>query len=78
MATVQDQITTLVELQNTLTLINSMLDRISTSSISLIGGCGSYDTTRINTIREFLELQKADLEAEIACIYALNVSGSCD
>lgn len=76
MATLDETLLEIQIQQDTLRFIISMLDFISPTQVNFSTECG-YDSDRIDSIREFLETEQAEVEAKISCLFGLNVSGTC-
>ena len=77
MTTVSEKITQIVTQRNTLSLINVLISRIDTEQIRLItDNTFDYDMTRLDTIREFLELERDEVQDIINCLLDVGVSGT--
>ena len=76
MTTIQQQINEISKQQNTLNLINQMLDKTRTETLRIeTDNTFNYDQDRINDINEFLTIQKNEVQAEITDLLDDCVSG---
>ena len=76
MATVQSKITEIQKEQNTLQLIRMALSSVTIESIRIVtDNSFNYDTTRINAIKDFLEAEEAEVEANISDLLDDSCSG---
>ena len=78
MTTVREQLDQIQTLENTLTFISQRIAKVDPNQTRLVSSsCNDVDLVRLETIKEFLEIQYNEVAAEIACMYGLSVSGVC-
>ena len=76
MGTITDSLNEASKLENTKMFINQMLDQISTESLRVVAGnCMNVDTTVIDAIRDFLQMELDLVQGQIDAIMNCSVSG---